>query len=78
MARATATDGDSGKHHIPVIDRMMEVLSAIEHEPRARRVGEHTDVARAKDDLLGDGPDFGEIRLDAVGRARAEEKIAVD
>jgi DNA-binding IclR family transcriptional regulator len=40
MARATATDGDSGKHHIPVIDRMMEVLTAIEHAPRGSTISE--------------------------------------
>jgi len=37
---APATTGDTGKHHIPVIDRMMELLAVIEREPRGSTITE--------------------------------------
>jgi DNA-binding IclR family transcriptional regulator len=39
MATAT-TEGGTGRHHIPVIDRMMDVLAAIEREPRGSTISE--------------------------------------
>jgi IclR family pca regulon transcriptional regulator/IclR family acetate operon transcriptional repressor len=41
---ASATSAGRGRHHIPVIDRMMEVLAAIEEEPRGATI---TDLAVA-------------------------------
>ena len=34
------TEVDTGRHHIPVIDRMMELLAAIEREPRGATISE--------------------------------------